>query len=209
VFTTNKQVKLNLKLPEFFDNRIIIYNVHVTENTSNYDMIMGRDMLKELGIQINFGSNSVTWDEVSIPMKPFNARIETDYHIEDSVAVKDATKRMKQILDAKYEPANLDEIVAQTDHLTPNQRIKLRSLLEKYKYLFDGKLGHWKGEKYHIELQDNVKPYHAKPFSIPKAYEHTLKMELDRLVSLGVLKKVNRSQWAAPTFIIPKKDLTV
>jgi hypothetical protein len=99
--------------------------------------------------------------------------------------------------------------VAQADHLNPNQKNKLRKLLEKYSSLFDSQLGHWKNKKYHIELQDNVKPYHAKPFSIPKAYEETLKLELDRLVKLGVLKKVNRSQWAAPTFIIPKKDLTV
>jgi len=124
VFTTNKQAKILLKLPEFFENRVVTYHVHVTENTSNYDMIMGRDMLKALGIQISFGTDSVTWDEVSIPMKPFNARIETDYHIDDSVAVKDATKRMKQILDAKYEPADLDKVVAQSDHLTTNQRTK-------------------------------------------------------------------------------------
>ena len=37
----------------------------------------------------------------------------------------------------------------------------------------------------------------------------TLKSEVERLVKLGVLKRVNRSQWAAPTFIIPKKDGTV
>jgi hypothetical protein len=34
-------------------------------------------------------------------------------------------------------------------------------------------------------------------------------MEIDRLVKLGVLRKVNNSKWAAPTFIIPKKDGTV
>jgi Reverse transcriptase (RNA-dependent DNA polymerase) len=34
-------------------------------------------------------------------------------------------------------------------------------------------------------------------------------MEVDRLVEIGVLKKVNRSEWAAPSFIIPKKDGTV
>ena len=33
-------------------------------------------------------------------------------------------------------------------------------------------------------------------------------MEVSRLVELGVLKKVNRSEWAAPSFIIPKKDGT-
>jgi hypothetical protein len=34
-------------------------------------------------------------------------------------------------------------------------------------------------------------------------------MEIQRLCDLGVLKMVNHSEWAAPTFIIPKKDGTV
>ena len=37
----------------------------------------------------------------------------------------------------------------------------------------------------------------------------TLHAEVKRLEELGVLKKVNRSEWAAPTFVIPKKDGTV
>ena len=123
VFTTNKQVELLLKLPEFYHNRVIKCNAHVTENTSNYDMIMGRDLLGQLGIQINFSTNSVTWDKVSIPIKPFNARIETEYHIDDSVAVEDATKRTKQILDTKYKPVNLDDIVAQSIYLSLNYKI--------------------------------------------------------------------------------------
>ena len=36
-----------------------------------------------------------------------------------------------------------------------------------------------------------------------------MKIEVDRLCKLGVLKRVNRSEWAAPTFLIPKKDGTV
>ena len=35
------------------------------------------------------------------------------------------------------------------------------------------------------------------------------KQELDRLVALEVIKKVNGSPWGAPTFLIPKKDITV
>ena len=34
-------------------------------------------------------------------------------------------------------------------------------------------------------------------------------MEVDRLVKAGILQKVNRSEWAAPTLIIPNKDKTV
>jgi len=37
----------------------------------------------------------------------------------------------------------------------------------------------------------------------------TPKAEVEPLVKIGVLKKVNRSEWAAPTFIVPKKDGSV
>jgi hypothetical protein len=33
--------------------------------------------------------------------------------------------------------------------------------------------------------------------------------EINRLVLIGVLKKQSSLQWASPTFIIPKKDMTV
>jgi len=34
----------------------------------------------------------------------------------------------------------------------------------------------------------------------------TLKAKVERLIKMGVLKKVNRCEWAAPTFVVPKKD---
>jgi len=37
----------------------------------------------------------------------------------------------------------------------------------------------------------------------------TLKKEVERLVELGVLKRQPSSEWASPTFIIPKKNKTV
>ena len=43
----------------------------------------------------------------------------------------------------------------------------------------------------------------AKPFLISR------KKEVNRLIKIGVLKKINNSQWAAPTFIIPKINGTV
>ena len=45
--------------------------------------------------------------------------------------------------------------------------------------------------------------------SIKFLFELTFKQELDRLEYLKVINKVNRSQWGAPTFLIPKKDSTV
>ena len=37
-------------------------------------------------------------------------------------------------------------------------------------------------------------------------YKETFKKELDRLEGLGVLEKVQQSEWGSPTFIIPKND---
>ena len=69
--------------------------------------------------------------------------------------------------------------------------------------------GQWNNEPYNTKLKEGAKPYHSRPFPIPKIHEHTLKVELDQLVKLGVLKQINASEWAAPTFIISKKDATV
>ena len=50
--------------------------------------------------------------------------------------------------------------------------------------MFDGTLGNYTGTEYESELLEGVKPYHAKPFPIPKVHEETLKTEVDRLVIL-------------------------
>jgi hypothetical protein len=116
---------------------------------------------------------------------------------------------MKTILDAKYEKANLEEVVATCKHLSEHEQASLLELLNKYEDLFDGTLGHWVGEDYNVELKPGATPYHARAYPIPKAYEDTLKIEVERLCKVGVLKAVNRSEWAAPTFIVPKSDKTV
>ena len=61
----------------------------------------------------------------------------------------------------------------------------------------------------HLEIKPGSQPYHAKPYAVPKCYEATIKLEVDRLCNIGVLKKINDSEWAAPSFIVPKKDNTV
>jgi len=60
-----------------------------------------------------------------------------------------------------------------------------------------------------LELQEGAKSYHAGAYNTPRCHIQTLKADVERLVKIGVLKKVNLSEWAAPTFIIPKKDGSV
>ena len=70
--------------------------------------------------------------------------------------------------------------------------------------MFGGNLGTWHGKPYGIKIKLDAEPYHGKPFPVPRIHELTFKQELDRLDYIKVIKKVNRSQWGAPTFLIPK-----
>ena len=98
---------------------------------------------------------------------------------------------------------------ASQEHLSLTQRQQLKQLLDKCAELFDGTLGTWNLEPVELELKPDATPHHARPHPIPRVHQETLKMEVERLCEIGVLKKVNRSEWAAPSFIIPKKDGTV
>ena len=50
------------------------------------------------------------------------------------------------------------------------------------------------------------KPVYQKPYPVPKSKEQKLKQERDGLVGLGILKKVNHSEWGMPAFTISKAD---
>ena len=49
-------------------------------------------------------------------------------------------------------------------------------------------------------------PKHSRPYFVPTIHLETFKAELKHLVQIGVLSKTDASEWASPTFIIPKKD---
>jgi hypothetical protein len=44
---------------------------------------------------------------------------------------------------------------------------------------------------------------------VPKVHKETIIKEVERLCQLGVLERQPASEWASPSFIIPKKDKTV
>ena len=192
-FKTTRLAEVKLRLPELSDTAEMSVRCHVTRQKSNYDLILGRELLRELGINLDFSNNTTNWKDISIPMKPSHSSAKTHFSISDSKRVASKTKRIKKILDAKYEKANLTKLVKNLDHLNSDKQTKLLRLLQKYEPMFDGALWNHTGSKYKIELKENVKPYHAKPFPIPKIHEPTLKKEIERLVKIGVLKRINNS----------------
>ncbi len=115
-----------------------------------------------------------------------------------------------EILDVKYAKADLPAIVRDNcKHITPSERESQLSLLFKYEQLFDVILGEWNVPPVSVQLKEGAKPFHSRPYPIPKFHKATLMKEIDQLVSIEVMKWQPYSQWASPSFIIPKKDLTV
>ncbi len=125
-------------------------------------------------------------------------------------STQDATKHVTRILDAKYQKANLQSIVTdKCKHLSADQQKKLLQLFMKYESLFDGTLGDWKTKPVSFQLKEGVSPYHGRAFPVPKVHKETIKKKVERLCQLGVLERQPASEWASPSFIIPKKDKTV
>ena len=58
-----------------------------------------------------------------------DATFETTFHVEDIGSVRESTDRIKRILDATYEKADLEKITAECQHLNIDERESLLTLL--------------------------------------------------------------------------------
>ncbi len=50
-------------------------------------------------------------------------------------------------------------------------------------------LGDWNRPPVSIEMKEGAKPYHGRPYPIPQTHKATLMKEINRLESIGVLKR--------------------
>ena len=69
--------------------------------------------------------------------------------------------------------------------------------------------GKWTGKPVQIEFIAGAEPVTCRPFPVPHAYKALLKEEIKRLEDIGVLTKVDSSEWSSPSFVIPKKNNTI
>ena len=169
-------------------------------------MIIGSDSIRSIGIDIHGADMTIHWDDAAIPWRDIDSTTNDMFALlQYNAPFKYETKRMKHILDAKYSKADLKAIAESSTHLDTQERNDLYTLLKKYESLFDGNLSTRHDNTYDIKVKPDAEPYHGKTFPVTRMHELAFKQELDRLEALKVIKKFNRSQWGAPTFIIPNK----
>ena len=217
-FTTSHKCNITFNLPAFHEHREITWNCYVDttnkdQQICNYDLIIGRDLMHEIGINILFKDGTIEWDNASIPMQSIDKLDETyiDEFEQEIMFTHDPVtteaERIQNIIDAKYSKADLSAIVKECETLTKFEQEKLYALLKKFEHLFDGTLGTWNTDPVDLELKDpNCKPYHAKPYPVPHSQEQKLREEVERLCGYGVMRKINDSEWGAPVFTIQKPD---
>jgi hypothetical protein len=170
-----------------------------------------------IGAVLDFKEKTITIDEILLPMRNINnlqlkpsisrpLKLNSSF-AQEPVSTRNSTKQVVEILDAKYDKADLPSIVKNNcAHLSMPHCNLLLSLLLKFEELFDGTLGDWKLPPVTFELKEGAKPYHGRPYPILKIHKATLMKEINCLVSIGVLKWQPSSKWDLPSFIIPKKD---
>ena len=52
-----------------------------------------------------------------MPFKPVDAKVKTAYHIAESMAAEESVDRIRKILDAKYQPTDLDKVCSAQSYL--------------------------------------------------------------------------------------------
>ena len=84
-------------LPEFHSNKEITWKVHLTDKLSTYDMIVGTDLLTELGVKLDFETQQMIWDGITADMHTTDEPI-INLVIQDSKPVADSFSRKKGFL---------------------------------------------------------------------------------------------------------------
>ena len=59
-------------------------------------MIIGRDILAELGIDLHFSTLTCTWDQRTIPMREATSTIAQSYLVDETGPVTDSANRIKK-----------------------------------------------------------------------------------------------------------------
>ena len=110
-FKTTKTCKVHFTLPAFHDKHNISWTAFVDNTgklTSRYDMIIGRDLISELGMTFCFDTLMMEWDNATTPMiDPCMFWEELIDDLEHEILFMHdpdtmEAERIQAILDAKY-----------------------------------------------------------------------------------------------------------
>ena len=139
-------------------------------------MIIGRDLISSLGIDIHSSDMNIHWDDAAIPWRKIYSTTNDVFALTQyNAPFNYETKRMKRILNTKYTKADLKTISESFTHIYLQERNEIYTLLNKHESLSDGNIVTWNGNTYDIKLKPDAEPYNGKPFPVTRIHELTFK----------------------------------
>jgi hypothetical protein len=144
-----------------------------------YDVILGADFLTKTDIHVKYRTGNMEWFNNELPLdnphllqnKEFEAMAEIiEVQQEEELFGMDwydPTCYTAEILDAKYEKVELDEVINQLNHLTLEQKGNIKKVLKEHTKIFDETFGVYPHRKLNIELVPGaVASKHAIPYTL-------------------------------------------
>ena len=143
MFKSKYSMKLMITLNKFGRGTKINhdFNLDKSKEGIGYDMIIGRDLLNQLNINVRFSNGTIKWEDQVVPMEKFQRIWKNNHPLRKEIrttilrliksrSTKDATERVVKILDLKYKKANLNKIVEAANNLNQEQKHMLLKLLK-------------------------------------------------------------------------------
>ena len=133
-------VMRNLRLPELDKNRNVEQQKALIfeSETCKYDVILGADFLTKTGIDVKYSTGTIQWFENELPLRDPHTLKDNDYlAMAEIVEIQqeidffgmdwyDPTCYAIEILDAKYEKVQIDDVVNQLEHLNVQQKAGIK-----------------------------------------------------------------------------------
>ena len=102
---------------------------------------------------------------------------------------------------------SIEEIINKTNTcvgISAEQRKTLNDLIFQYKAVFCKKPGRLKNYKHKLRMKDD-KPFYMKPYPISMHQIEKVKLEIQRMLKLGIIRK-SKSSYISPSVVVPKKN---
>ena len=135
-------------------------------------MIIGHDLMVQLGLTDDFKCQVLQWDGASIHMKESRNLLgesnitkremrEVVMQNAEPDSTLEANERMVKILDSTYAKSDLKQVADNATQMNDEERTLVLSLLEDLNELFNGTLGKCATDPVDLELNPYSKPFNS------------------------------------------------
>ena len=147
VYCTTHDFKVPFFVPKLSSRKIINHRFHVDNNKRElgigYDMIIGRDLMIQIGLTVDFKHQVLQWDGANVHMKyPSSFLGQSDLtkcemrevvmQAAEPDSAREATEQMVKIIDSTYAKADFKQVVDNTSQMNDEEITLLLSLLEYF-----------------------------------------------------------------------------